>query len=117
MRKAIGIVLFIAALFCITGVIPNILSEVVTRPRPEFVVGYAIGLGLLFAASRIFEKRYSALVFGIAALIAGLHMFFFLYVVGRKDGFGIFLGCIYIMLAIAMTVVFVRNRRKDKLSG
>jgi FtsH-binding integral membrane protein len=117
MRKAIGIALFIASLFCITGAIPNILSEVVTRPRPEFVVGYVIGLGLLFASSRMFEKRYTTLVFGIAALIAGLHVFFFLYVVGQKGGFGIFLGCIYIMIAIAMTGVFIHNRRKDKLPG
>jgi hypothetical protein len=114
MRIAIGIALFIAALFCITGSIPNILSDVIVRP--EFVLAYVIGLGLLYASSREFHKQYFTFVIGLAALIAGLHIFLIFYLLGRKDNVGILIGCIYILIAFLMALIFFRNSRIKRIS-
>ena len=112
MRKVIGIVLFIAALFCITGGNPYFVTNMINA---QILGGYAFGLILLIVSSRMFEKQYFTIVIGLATFISGLHLLVFVHIINLSSDDnikGVLLGCAFIAVGASMILIFIRKRKK-----
>jgi len=117
MKKAIGILVFIGSIFFITGGHPYF---VINKIRGDIVVGYAIGLLLLYLSSRLIGKQYLTLIIGVAGLLAGVHLILFISIVDLSSQhklIGMLFSGVLIVIGVVMNIFFIQKRRKARMNG